>query len=194
MDQIELLEGVLTKTGKVVANVDQPRLTSTTPCDAYTVQQLMDHIVGWIQVFEAGCNGRTFQGDPSAYVCGPDAAAEFARLAASVVAGWKEYGFDREVQISGGSMMPAAMVFNMTVMEYLAHGWDLASATGQPNPYSEGEAADVLTRAKATLPPEYQGEGQAFGAPVPVADDASAIDQLIGFLGRDPKWAESPSG
>jgi hypothetical protein len=34
----------------------------------------------------------------------------------------------------------------------------------------------------------------AFGAPVPVADNAPAIDQLIGFLGRDPKWAESPTG
>ena len=193
MDQIELLEGVLTKTGKVVANVDQPRLTSTTPCDDYTVQQLMNHIVGWVQVFEAGCNGRTFEGDPSAYVCGPDAADEFARLAASVVAGWTELGFDREVQISGGSMMPAVMVFNMTVMEYMAHGWDLASATGQPNPYSEEEAAEVLARAKATLPPEYQGEGMAFGAVVPVADDAPAIEQLIGFLGRDPGWTESPT-
>jgi uncharacterized protein (TIGR03086 family) len=194
MDEIELLEGVLTKTGKVVANVDQPRLTSMTPCDDYTVQQLMNHIVGWVQVFEAGCNGRTFQGDPSAYVCGPDAAEEFARLAASVVAGWKEFGFDREVQISGGSMMPAAMVFNMTAMEYMAHGWDLASATGQPNPYSEAEASEVLARARVTLPPEYQGEGMAFGAVVPVAEGAPAIDQLIGFLGRDPKWAESPAG
>ncbi|HWD51760.1 MAG TPA: TIGR03086 family metal-binding protein [Acidimicrobiales bacterium] len=194
MDQIELLEGVLTKTGKVVADVAQPRLASATPCDDYTVQQLMDHIVGWVQVFEAGCNGRTFEGDPSAYVGGPDAADEFARLAASLVAGWKEYGFDREVQISSGSMMPATMVFNMTVMEYMAHGWDLASATGQPNPYSEAEAAEVLARAKTTLPPEYQGEGMAFGAVVPVAADAPAIDQLIGFLGRDPKWAESPTG
>lgn len=194
MDQIELLTGILSKTGKVVANVDEPRLTSTTPCDDYTVQQLMNHIVGWIQVFEAGCNGRTFQGDPSAYICGPGAAAEFAKLANRLVDGWKEFGFDREVAISSGSMMPAAMVFNMTVMEYLAHGWDLASATGQPNPYSEAEAAEVLARAKATLPPEYQGEGQAFGAPVPVPDGAPAIDQLIGFLGRDPKWAESPTG
>lgn len=194
MDEIELLEGVLTKTGTVVANVDEPRSTAMTPCDEFDVQQLMNHIVGWIQVFEAGCNGRTFDGDPSAYVCGPDAASEFAKLADGVVSGWKEYGFDREVRISGGSMMPAAMVFNMTVMEYLAHGWDLASATGQPNPYSEAEATEVLARAKATLPPEYQGEGMAFGAPVPVADNAPAIDQLIGFLGRDPKWAESPTG
>ncbi len=194
MDEIELLEGVMTKTGAVVANVDKERLTATTPCDEYTVHQLMNHIVGWVQVFEAGCNGHSFDGDPSAYVCGPDASELFAKLAASIVAGWKEFGFDREVRISSGSMMPAAMVFNMTVMEYLAHGWDLASATGQPNPYSEAEAAEVLARAKVTLPPEYQGEGMSFGAIVPVADDAPAIDQLIGFLGRDPKWAESPAG
>ena len=83
-------------------------------------------------------------------------------------------------------MMPGNMVFNMTVMEYLAHGWDLATATSQPVPYSEGEAEDALERAQATLPPEYQGEGQAFGAVVPVDDDAPAIDRFVGFMGRQP--------
>jgi uncharacterized protein (TIGR03086 family) len=194
MDEIELLTGVLSKTGTVMAGVDEQRLPAATPCDDYTVHQLMNHIVGWAQVFEAGCNGRTVEGDPSAYVCGPDAADAFARTASGIVTGWTELGFDREVAISSGAMMPATMVFNMTVMEYLTHGWDLASATGQANPYSEAEAAEVLARARVTLPPEYQGEGMAFGAVVPVADDAPAIDQLIGFLGRDPGWAESPAG
>ena len=193
MDDIELLSGVLTKAGAVVAGVDEHRSGSATPCEDYTVQQLMNHMVGWVQVFDAGCHGRTFEGDPSDYVCGPDAADTFAQAATSIVAGWKELGFDREVAISSGAKMPAAMVFNMTLMEYLAHGWDLASATGQANPFSEAEAAEVLARARVTLPPEYQGEGQAFGAVVPVADDAPAIDQLIGFLGRDPTWAEAPT-
>jgi uncharacterized protein (TIGR03086 family) len=191
MDEIELLSGVLTKTSGVVAGVDQDRWAAATPCDDYTVHQLMNHIVGWAQVFEAGCNGRSFEGDPSAYVCGPDAADVFARTASGIVTGWTELGFDRQVAISSGTMMPAAMVFNMTTMEYMAHGWDLASATGQPIPFSEAEAAEVLARARKTLPPEYQGEGMAFGAVVPVPDDAPAIDQFVGFLGRDPTWTES---
>jgi uncharacterized protein (TIGR03086 family) len=176
-----------------VAGVGEDRWRLPTPCEEFTVHDLMNHMVGWIQVFEAGCHGRTYEGDPAEYICGHDAAAEFAKAANSIVAGWEEHGFDRQVRISGGGMMPGAMVFNMTVMEYLAHGWDLASATGQVSPYAEAEATDVLNLAKVTLPPEYQGEGMAFGAIVPVSDRAPAINRLIAFLGRDPAWAESPA-
>lgn len=51
------------------------------------------------------------------------------------------------------------MAFNMTVMEYFGHGWDLATATGQPLPWSEAQSAGALAlaRAEATLPPEYRG-------------------------------------
>jgi hypothetical protein len=36
------------------------------------------------------------------------------------------------------------------------------------------------------LKPEYRGAGKSFGDVVAVADDAAPLDQLIGFLGRDP--------
>jgi uncharacterized protein (TIGR03086 family) len=78
------------------------------------------------------------------------------------------------------------MVVNMTVMEYLTHGWDLAIATGQPVPYADEEAAAALERAQGTLPPQYRGAGQPFGDIVEVPDDAPAIDRFVGFLGRNP--------
>jgi hypothetical protein len=68
----------------------------------------------------------------------------------------------------------------------MTHGMDLAVATGQSVPYTEAEAAETLARAEKTLPPEYHGEGMAFGPIVPIADDAPAIDRLAAFLGRGP--------
>ena len=41
----------------------------------------------------------------------------------------------------------------------------------------------------ARLAPEYRGPDKSFGYEVPVPDDASAVDRLIGFLGRDPHRA-----
>ncbi len=137
-------------------------------------------------MFEAGSEGHTFEGDPSEYHIDDDPAAQFRSSADALIASWGEHGLDRDVAISSGAKMPGQMVFNMTVMEYLAHGWDLATATDQPVPYTDEEAADVLARAKVTLPPEYQGEGQAFGAVVEVPDDASAVDRFMGFVGRRP--------
>lgn len=185
MSDIDLLAGVFTKTGDIIGSVERDQMGFPTPCTEYNVEALVNHIVGWVQVFEAGCHGRTYEGDAATYQCGDDPAGEFRTAADSIVAGWQKHGFDRQVRVMSGEM-PAEMVFSMTLMEYLAHGWDLATATGQPIPYTEQETEATLLRAKASLPPEYQGENMPFGNIVPVADDAPAIDRLVGFLGRRP--------
>jgi uncharacterized protein (TIGR03086 family) len=115
MDEIDLLAGVLAKTGDVIAGVGPSQWDLATPCPDYDVRALVNHIVGWLQVFDAGCNGRTFAGDATAYRCGPDPAGEFRATADSLVAGWQKYGLDRPVKVTSGDM-PGPMVFNMTVM------------------------------------------------------------------------------
>ncbi len=82
--------------------------------------------------------------------------------------------------------MPAQMVLNMTLMEYVTHGCDLAMTTGQPVPFSEHELAIMLDRGRATLPEEYRGEGKTFGPIIGVADDAPGLDRVLGFMGRQP--------
>jgi uncharacterized protein (TIGR03086 family) len=188
MDEIELLSGIVTKTGNVIAGVGPDQLDDPTPCPEMNVSGMVGHLVGLIRSFAAAANGSTYEGDPTD-VDTADPAADFRVSADSLVAGWREHGFDRRVSIAGGEGQPAEMVFNITVMEYLTHGWDLAVATGQPVPYTEEEAAEVLRRAEGTLSPEYRGEAMAFGEVVPVPDDAPAIDRLVGFLGRRPRPA-----
>ncbi|WP_299540137.1 TIGR03086 family metal-binding protein [uncultured Streptomyces sp.] len=190
MNDIDLLSGILSKTGDLVAGVRDDQLSAPTPCPEYDVETLRNHIVGWLGVFEAGCHGRTYEGDAAAHVCGDDPAGEFRATAAGLLEGWRTYGTDRKVAVTGGSELPAPMVLDMTLMEYLAHGWDLAVATGQPVPFTEEEGAAVLARAEGTLPPRYRGPGQAFGDVVPVAADAPAVDRFVAFMGRDPRAAD----
>ncbi len=185
MREIDLLSSVLTKTGDVIEGVTPEQLARPTPCPDYDVAAMVDHLVGWVQSFDAAANGRTYEGDPSAVRAGDDPAGQFRASADSLVAGWREHGLDRTVSIAGGES-PGEMAFNMTVMEYLTHGWDLAVATGQPVPFSEDEAQQVLARAERTLPPQYRGGDMPFGDIVPMPDDAPAIDRMIGFMGRDP--------
>src|ERR1700709_1429 len=100
MDDIDLLSSVLDKTGDIVGAVTPDQLDSSTPCPEYDVATLRDHIVGWIQVFEAGANERTFEGDAMEFHCGDDAEAEFRTSASSLVDAWKQHGLDREVAVS----------------------------------------------------------------------------------------------
>ena len=74
------------------------------------------------------------------------------------------------------------------LMDYEVHGWDLARATGQAVPFEDGEALRALETGRQMLKPEYRGPDKEFGAEVPVPDDASPMDQLVAFLGRDPGW------
>ncbi|MGP4043255.1 TIGR03086 family metal-binding protein [Streptomyces sp. 2A115] len=186
MERVELLTGVLAKTGDLIEGVEAGQLGLPTPCEEYDVETLVNHLVGWLLLFEARCNGRPYDADPASHRSGPDPAAEFRAAAAGLVAGWAKYGFEREVAVTGGSKLPGEMVFNMTVMEFLTHGWDLAKATGQPIPFTEEEAAETLARAEVTLPPQYRGEGMSFGHIVPVDENAPAVDRLVAFLGRHP--------
>ena len=87
-----------------------------------------------------------------------------------------------------GGEQPAELALNMTLMEFLTHGWDLAVATGQTVPYTEDEAAAVLERAQRTLPAQYRGAGKPFGDVVAVDPGAPALEQLIGFMGRRPDF------
>ena len=183
MDDIELLSGVLDKTADIVSGVDDSQLAQSTPCPDYDVRTLGGHLVGWAQVFAEAAAGETPSTDPRAYAWSEASAADFRAAADKMAAGWRSGGTDRTVTLSGGQL-PAAMALNMTLMEFLTHGWDLAVATGQEPGYTEAEAEETLARAQATLQPEYRGD--AFGPPVAVADDAVALDRFVGFMGRTP--------
>ncbi|HET6952608.1 MAG TPA: TIGR03086 family metal-binding protein [Acidimicrobiales bacterium] len=188
-DDIELLAGVVTKTGDLIAGVTPDQADRPTPCPDYDVATLVNHLCGWIRVFAAGVQGKPYEGDPGAHEAGPDPAAEFRAAAADLVDGWRARGFDGAVSLTGAGEVPARMALNMTLMEYLTHGWDLAVATGQPVPFTEAEAEETLARAEQTLPPQYRGEGMPFGDAVPVEGDAPAVDRLVGFMGREPRPA-----
>lgn len=69
------------------------------------------------------------------------------------------------------------------------HTWDLATAAGVDPRLDEGFAS-MLLDGMAGIEDILRGSGQ-YGPRVEVADDASAVDRLIGFIGRDPDWHRS---
>jgi uncharacterized protein (TIGR03086 family) len=184
MTDLDLLSSVMTKTGDVIEGVRSDQWDLPTPCRDWDVRDLVGHIVGWLRVFAAGAAGEVFEGDPADNRTGDSSAEDFRRLAGVLVAGWEANGTDRTVRLTSGEL-PGAMVFDMTLMEYATHGWDLATATGQSVPFTEVEAEDVLRRARATLRPEYRGPDTAMGEEVAVPADAPAMVRLAEFMGRD---------
>jgi uncharacterized protein (TIGR03086 family) len=72
------------------------------------------------------------------------------------------------------------------------HSWDLARATGQQPDLDEDEA-DRMLAGMRPIEAMLRDSGQ-YGPAVPVHDDASAVDRLMGFVGRDPAWRPAGGG
>ena len=176
---IDLLESVLAKTGSVIAGVRPGQTQLPTPCPDYDVARLVDHLLGWAHSFAARLDGATFAGDPNQYRAGPDPAAEFGVAARTMVAAYRD---GREQ-----ARLPAGLL----VIEFLTHGWDLATATGQPVTFTSAEAEMGLDAGRQMLKPEYRGPGKTFGEQVPVPGSGGAVDRLLGFLGRNPHWPDT---
>ena len=74
----------------------------------------------------------------------------------------------------------------MATNDVFAHGWDLASATGQATELDPALATLLLGQMKAFLPDAMRGpDGEApFGPALPAPASASPAAKLAAFLGR----------
>jgi uncharacterized protein (TIGR03086 family) len=198
-DQVlALLDPVLADLAGVVAGSTRSDPAAPTPCNDFDVAALRDHLLGWLQQFAnalADPDLRTTRPDPAAYRAADDDRdlGDVVGTAATTIDAAVRGGvLDREVAMSQ-ARMTGPSVLGMTLGEYLLHGWDLATATGQPwqPPTPAVEAAHAFFAGM--IAPEYRGGDAGFFAEeVAVPAGAPALDRLLGFAGRDPAWQAPP--
>src|SRR5690348_5203839 len=97
---------------------------------------------------------------------------------------WHRHGLQGEVPF-GSRSMPAQVAVSVFSLEFLVHGWDYATAVGHDLRAPDSLTEYVLGLAQQLVKPEQRGAA-GFAEPVPVADDASPLQRLIAFTGRDP--------
>lgn len=186
---------VLDQLAALIEETSDADPSARTPCSDYDVAALRGHIVGWLDFFGAALTDpqrRSTRPDPETYQVGQDgrAPADVVRAAtAKVEAAVRGGVLDGEVVMSQ-ARMSGPSVLGMVLGEYAVHGWDMARATGRPwdPPAASCEAA--LEFFRGMVAPQYRGgESGFFAEEVPVPEEAPALDRLIGFAGRDPRWA-----
>ncbi len=165
------------------ADADRP-----TPCAGWDLAQLMAHLTSQQVGFAAAARGA----GADLAVWGPSdldyrAAAEDA-LAAFAEPGLAERRFDLPEIRSGGGF-PAPMAVSFHFIDNVVHAWDLAVTLGRPVPVPDelARAALPVARAVPTGASRHQ-PGSAFAAELPVPDGASALEEILLLLGRDPAW------
>lgn len=175
----------LEATRTYVAGVADDQWGMPTPCDGWTVHELLNHIVaGNLWAAELG-RGRSIADIGSALdgdMLGTDPVAAYDRSAESAAATFEAPGaLDSPCAVSYGPV-PGSVYAGHRFIDVLVHGWDLAAATRQAtdlDPQLVDACWEVLRPQLSML----QASG-AFGVARDVLTDDSPQDSLLAALGR----------
>jgi uncharacterized protein (TIGR03086 family) len=179
-------------TAHVAARITPDDYARPTPCEGWTVADLLAHMTGQQIGFAAAARGNgadrsVWEWSTTPYV---DACAE-------VIAAFNTVGVaDRSFvlpEIRDGGGFPAAMAVGFHLLDNVVHAWDLAVSIGVAPVFDAGLIAAVLELA-ADVPdgPARLQPGAAFAPVRPVEAGRSPLDRILLLLGRDPEWTPEP--
>jgi uncharacterized protein (TIGR03086 family) len=172
-----------TATVAVLDKIDSDQYGALTPCDKWTVRDLVNHITYGNLMAAAILRGDKPPERGADYL-GDDPLGAFDLSVAGAKAAMIAPGAMERVVPTPLGEQPGAFIVHMRVNELIVHSWDLAKATGQSTDIEPELAEHALTQWQARmggLPREQDGP---FAAEQPVLPGATSADRLAAFLGR----------
>jgi len=164
---------------ELVTALDDDQLAAPTPCDGWSVRDVVEHLIGnnvWI-VTGLGATAPVVADDPRvAYRTTADAltstVADDEVLAKPFTLG--EFG-----------TFPAGIALGVHVVDVVVHGWDIATSTGAEITVDD-DLVSAAIEVVLSFPASAWGPGGAFARRIELPADAPAMDRLLGLCGRDP--------
>jgi uncharacterized protein (TIGR03086 family) len=178
VDEFTSAERALSAIHHVVQPIGDDDLHRRTPCRDFDVTALADHLIDTISRLGAAA------GIQPAVPDGASIDQRIQQITQPILAGWRRRGLTDDVVFSGRTL-PALLALGILSLELVVHGWDFAVALHRPLNISDAHAAHVLASARQTLTAQSRATA-GFDPPVPVPADASPLDELIAFTGRNP--------
>jgi len=178
VDVVDALDQTFSHASGVIAGVRVEQHDDKTPCEEWTVHDLLEHMIGVV----AGL-GAAARGEPrTAFVLAADPAQQFQEVAAATLAAWRMPGvLDRMID-GVVAPMPGRALASINLLDTATHTWDLATATGQPAELPEAVAVAAMEASQMIVSSELR-PGR-FGPEQVAPDGATATQRLVAFLGR----------
>jgi uncharacterized protein (TIGR03086 family) len=190
---LALLQAAVPTTHRLITGITTQQWHGSTPCADMDVAALVAHLIDGLDQFAAVASAETGGAPVPAAVADPDvsnidgaqAASLYAAASARLLDAWSAHGaLDRLYAMPWGET-PGLMLVGFMVIEQVTHGWDLARATGQEPAFDDDLAEATLALAQGYDDDAIRVPGM-FGPAITVSPDATPIDRLAGFLGRQP--------
>jgi uncharacterized protein (TIGR03086 family) len=196
LDRAAALQGTFDRTGEsmdpltqlgqvgpllagVVGNLTSDDLDRPTPCAEYTVRGVLEHMIGGATAFAAAYRQET-PSEPEL----TDVLAGFGPALENLFGAVTAPGaLDKTIAAPFGDIAGDAFA-RFIALDGLVHGWDLATATGQPYNPPDDLVAEVEAFARQAI--DSLRDGQTFDEPVEPTADATPIERLAAYTGRRP--------
>lgn len=173
--------------------VGDETLAERTPCEGWSVGDLVDHLTGLTWAFTQAARKATGTPGssspppvPSVANLHPQWRSRLPPRLDDLAAAWAVPDAWTGTAEAGGVTLPADQMGIFAANELAMHGWDLARATGQDfavDPRTLHVLIGFLSQGPA------QGTPGLFGPMVPVdEEEASLLDRAVALGGRDPAW------
>jgi uncharacterized protein (TIGR03086 family) len=167
----------------LIANVPADMWSAATPCPAWTVRDLVAHLIAGNVKYTGIARGDDFVPGAPGVCVGSEPAATYRETLAEMLAAWQRPGaLDREMGLPRGDRGRAEVAAWIHLAETLGHGWDLATATNQDPGFDDVDVAASLAECRTRMPAQ-RGPGSVFADAVDRAD-GPLIDQFAAYLGR----------
>ncbi|WP_084145340.1 TIGR03086 family metal-binding protein [Amycolatopsis jejuensis] len=166
-----------------------PSLTAPTACTDYDVRGLLNHLLYWGPWLAAVGRREPYQPvaptETEAALVGDDWPQLLAKQTEDLVAAFASAEAWDGMVTFGSSEMPAAMVGDMALGEFVLHGWDFARASGTELVCADDAAEAVY--ASAVAMGDQARAGGVYGPEVKVPVTASPLARALGASGRTPE-------
>jgi uncharacterized protein (TIGR03086 family) len=199
-DIVDLDARAVRGTVGLVAGIGPADLARPTPCDRWTLAELLAHMTAQHDGFAAaaaGEGGHLARWQPQAWTgaSAADLAEAYTAAAERVIKAFGADGvLDREFELAEFSMMPrfpAVQAISFHLVDYVVHGWDVARSLGRPYQPEPDLLAATLPVAQAVPDGDLRTQGLVPFAPrIPAAGEAGILDQILSLLGRSPAWPD----
>lgn len=173
-----------------IVSDDLPRLT---PCTGWDLADLLAHMTVQHRGFAAAARGGGQDlalWDPASVRDTQDPVGEYASAAHDVLDAFATA--DPECQFSLpelGTSVAAEVAIGFHLVDYVAHGWDVAASLGIPFTPPDDVVAAALPVTLAVPDGDFRNMPNAPFGPAQTGYSATDFDLLLRHLGRDPLWS-----
>lgn len=175
MDVIAYHRRATASTAAVIDRVPDDLLDAPTPCAAWTIREIVEHMVG---------NSHTMLGRLDLV----STADDLTSLNDAVASAYDDPEVQQRKFELAGIELDGRSVVAVNFADVLVHGWDIARSAGFDVTLDD-DLISAAHRITSRFPEHLRGPGGAFDHARPISEDASPQDRLIAYLGRDPEWA-----